>query len=264
MEALKQKRKASSPQQAREYRQRGHDVALLFAKSLGMTQDYQNDPKAKKDVIDPSGDAHSVKSGNMKWQMFLYGKSRFESDDSFRAMNGIGQILLDCINSFPDTYAQYVEDKVRYKVQLAPNMVRLADVLKEEYRLRAFLTKSIFNSGEVKYLTAFHQKQFFVFYSAEVVRKMAAAVVVANSKARPGRINETDDQKVVFKYDGTTLGEVEMRNDSVGHYREIRFNMIKSKAMKFLLDNIEERIPFGDGSIIVCGEASRYFGRWLR
>lgn len=74
------KSRASSSDEARRYRQQGHDDALLFALSIGLNEDYKNDAKAKKDVIDLSGDAHSVKSGEKKWQIFLYGLNRFESD----------------------------------------------------------------------------------------------------------------------------------------------------------------------------------------
>lgn len=46
------RRRASTSQQAREYRQRGHDSALAFAQSIGMPADYANDRRAKKDVIE--------------------------------------------------------------------------------------------------------------------------------------------------------------------------------------------------------------------
>ena len=52
-----------STEGARIVRQRGHDDALAFALSIGLDSDYKNDVVAKKDVIDLSGDAHSVKSG---------------------------------------------------------------------------------------------------------------------------------------------------------------------------------------------------------
>ncbi len=61
--------RGSSPEQARNVRQRGHDNALRFALSIGLQSDYRNDPHAKKDVIDPMGDAHSLKSGGKKWQI---------------------------------------------------------------------------------------------------------------------------------------------------------------------------------------------------
>ena len=66
-------KRALSSADARWVRQRGHNDALEFALAIGLPRDYRNDPQAKKDVIDPSGDAHSVKSGEKKWQIFLYG-----------------------------------------------------------------------------------------------------------------------------------------------------------------------------------------------
>lgn len=77
------KTRASSSDEARRYRQQGHDDALLFALAIGLSEDYKNDAKAKKDVIDPSGDSHSVKSGEKKWQIFLYRLNRFKSDPFF-------------------------------------------------------------------------------------------------------------------------------------------------------------------------------------
>ena len=71
------RKRALSSEDARRIRQRGHDDAKQFAQSIGLSSDYQNDIRAKKDVIDPSGDAHSVKSGEKKWQIFLYGLGRF-------------------------------------------------------------------------------------------------------------------------------------------------------------------------------------------
>ena len=85
---------ASASEQAREYRQAGHDASLEFALLIGMDRDYKRDPAAKKDVIDPSGDAHSVKSGQKKWQIFLYRRNRFIEDDGFQALNGVGALLM--------------------------------------------------------------------------------------------------------------------------------------------------------------------------
>ena len=107
------KTRASTSEAARNYRQQGHTDALNFARAIGLTNDYQNDPKAKKDVIDPSGDAHSVKSGKKKWQIFLYGLNRFESDSFFQVMNGMGQLLVNCIESFPLNYNEYIINKAQ-------------------------------------------------------------------------------------------------------------------------------------------------------
>lgn len=253
------KSRASSSDEARRYRQQGHDDALLFALSIGLDEDYKNDQQAKKDVIDPSGDAHSVKSGKKKWQIFLYGLNRFETDAFFRVMNGIGQHLIDCINSFPTTFEEYQTNKAVAKERLKPHMVALAEKLRDKHRLKAFLSKSIFNGGEVNYLTVYEDDKFHVFWGKEVLQMMANNLEVANSKAR--QAGQFSDQKVVLKYQGVNLGEVEMRNDSLTHYREIRFNMLKPKAMKLLFENITIKKEYND-SVIVYGGAIKRFGRW--
>jgi hypothetical protein len=253
------KLRASTSARARQYRQQGHDDALHFALAIGLGKDYKNDPLAKKDVIDPSGDAHSVKSGEKKWQVFLYGRSRFENDALFRVMNGVGQLLVDCINSFPAKFQEYQNNKLDSKNKLRPYMVAIANKLQDKDRLRAFLEKSIFNGGEVNYLTVYDKGKFHIFWGKEVSLLMSENLVVANSQAlHKGQFPE---QKVVFKFNGTTLAELEMRNDSVLHYREIRFNMLKPKAMALLYSKINTKKNFND-EVVLHGDAIRHFGHW--
>jgi hypothetical protein len=253
------KSRASSSDEARRYRQQGHDDALLFALAIGLDRDYKNDLKAKKDVIDPSGDSHSVKSGEKKWQIFLYGLNRFETDAFFRVMNGIGDLLMACIKSFPNTYEEYIANKAEAKEKLRPHMVSLAEKLQDKNRLRAFIGKSMFNGGEVNYLTVLHNGKFHVFWGKEVEYVMADNLEVANSQAR--QVGQFAEQKVIFKFEGKNLAELEMRNDSSVHYREIRFNMIKPKAMRLLFSKITSMWEYSE-EVIVYGEAIRHFGRW--
>ena len=112
------KKRSLSTEDARWVRQKGYNDALEFALAIGLQRDYKNDPQAKKDVIDKSGDAHSVKGGEKKWQIFLYRLSRFESDDAFIAMNGIGALLANCIKSFPESFEEYQQNKMAAKEQL--------------------------------------------------------------------------------------------------------------------------------------------------
>ena len=255
------KSRASSSDQARQYRQQGYDDALEFALSIGLKEDYKNNPQAKKDVIDPSGDAHSVKGGVIKWQVFLYRASRFRSDDAFVVMNGIGKLLSECIDSFPNSFDKYQKDKIRFKEQLRVPMVELANKLKERSRLRAFLSKALFNGGEVDYLTVKQQDKFHVFLNSDVTQTLANNLEVCNSSAR--RSGEMPEQKVLLRYEGVNLGEIEMRNDSPTHYREVRFNMIKAKVMNLLLDKIPISSEYNK-KVLVHGKASRVFGRWIK
>lgn len=253
------KKRGLSSDRARKVRQEGHDDALLFALHIGLDRDYQNDKKAKKDVIDPSGDAHSVKSGERKWQIFLYTRKRFVEDDGFQALNGVGGLLVHCIDAFPPSYDEYKKDPEAAKERLKTPMKELKDRLQRKALLRAFLSKSIFNGGEVDYLTILHQDKFYVFYSKDVINVMGENFTVENSIAKiKGHFAE---QKVLFKYNGNNAGELEMRNDSKKHYQQVRFNMIKIKIMEMLLANITEIKKYSN-QINLYGTAIKRFGRW--
>lgn len=251
--------RASTSEQARQYRQDGHDNAAIFAFLLGLPSDYRNRETAKKDVVDPSGDTHSIKSGQRKWQIFLYGRSRFLNDDGFQAMNGIGNLLAHCIDSFPSSFEEYQLNRDEYKERLRPQMRDLKDRLQRKALLRAFLSKAIFNAGEVDYLTVLDNDQYHVFDSQDVVTILAENFTVANSvKRQPGQFS---DQKVVFQFDGKNVGEVEMRNDSDRHYRQIRFNMDKPRVMSMLYGFSTDPIEFIP-EIMKYGNAIQKFGNW--
>ena len=252
-------KRASTSQEARRYRQEGHDNALKFALSIGLKRDYKRDPNAKKDVIDPAGDAHSVKAGKKKWQIFLYGRNRFLRDDGFQALNGIGTLLVHCIDAFPPNYGDYERDKAAAKIRLQTPMRELRDRFQRKALLRAFLRKSIFNGGEVNYLTVLREPKFHVYWSDDVVTALAGAFQVVNSVARSQ--GQFDDQKVLFRYKEQNVGELEMRNDSPTHYAEIRFNMNREPFLT-LLDEV--MLPSSDFSqdVQLWGKAINTFGKW--
>jgi len=178
------KKKAMTSEKASFVKRQGHRVAKEIAHLICLEDDYLNDPKVKKDVIDKSGDSYSVKSGERKWQIFLYGKTRFEEDYSFRAMNGIGQLLLECIKCFPDLFSKYLENKQIYKKKLKKPMIELCNKLKNKKRLSAFIDKSMFNSGEVNYLVIKHENKFHVYWSRDIVDILSGNISVENSRAR--------------------------------------------------------------------------------
>lgn len=253
------RRRALSSEDARRIRQRGHDDAKEFALSIGLSSDYQNDPAAKKDVIDRSGDSHSVKSGEKKWQIFLYGLERFWRNDTFGAMDGIGDALAECINAFPPDFRAYQRNKAAAKERLRRPMKKLAELLQDKRLLRAFLNASLFNAGEVNYLTVKHEGVFHVFLNQDVIKVFNESLEVCNSRALAS--GQVPEQKVLFRYNGLNLGELEMRNDSVIHYRQIRFNMLKPKVMDLLFARIPLARVFND-KVWIYGNASRRFGRW--
>lgn len=255
------KKRALSSERARWVRQSGHNDALEFAIAIGLSRDYQNNPQAKKDVIDLSGDSYSVKSGEKKWQIFLYGKNRFQKDDAFRVMNGMGELLVSCVNAFPPTFAEYQANKTEAKEKLRIPMKALAEKLQENARVRAFLNKSLFNGGEVNYLAVKHEGKFHVFSNKDVIDVFGDNLEVCNSRSRNN--DQVSEQKVLFRYKKLNLGELEMRNDSEIHYAEIRFNMIKPKVIKLLFEKIPQTATYGD-KVVIYGSASKKFGRWKR
>ena len=252
------KKRAMTTDKARAVRQRGHADAKVFARLVGTN--YENDPQAKKDVIDHNGDAHSVKSGQKKWQIFLYRKKRF-NDYEFKKMNGIGELLQKCVDVFPEDRADYLRSKVLYKRQLMQHMIAIKEGLKNVDNLNAFIYKSLFNGGEVQYLTIKQNTHFLVFWWEDVVEAFEQ-VELDNSKAR--REGETDAQKVLFRYKGASIGEIEMRNDSDTHYREVKFWLSKPKTIQLLRHTIQKFQPYknkaGEELPIVCyGKAIKRF-----
>lgn len=258
---MARKKRGLSSEAAREVRQTGHDNAKLFALLLNMEHDYQNDQMAKKDVVDPSGDTHSLKSGAGKWQIFLYRRNRFIEDEGFSALNGVGSLLIHCIDAFPPSFEDYKKDPTPSKERLATPMRELKDKFQRKSLLRGFLSKSIFNGGEVTYLTVLDGDGFHVFHNLDVVPCFGNNFDVQNSEARkPG---DMAAQKVVFKFNNNNVCEIEMRNDSPSHYQEVRFNMNIKKAMEMLYLFIPESENFSE-EIFVHGKAIKKFGNWRK
>ena len=88
------------------------------------------------------------------------------------------------------------------------------------------------------YFTIKEGDVFHVFDGQEVIETIDNSTVLVNSKAK--RRGEIDDQKVVFKLanSGVTIGEIEMRNDSLVHYRQVKFWMYKEKTLNLLKSKI--------------------------
>lgn len=230
-------KRAMSSQKASAVKLAGHAKEREFAHLIGLGSSYQNDKKAKKDVIDHNGDGHSIKSGDW-WQIFLYSISRIQNDYGFLAMNGMGQLILDCLNVFPQNFDDYKANKQKYKNLLKIPMTKLCEKLQDKNRLKAFLSKSIFNGGEVQFLTVFSKdtRKIHIFYYEDVVDVLAENFSVENSKARTS--NQTDAQKVLFK-SSTNIGEIEVRNDSTLHYKEIKFRLNAKKTLDILTSNLK-------------------------
>lgn len=246
------KKRAMSSEKASYVKRKGHEDAEEFAILLGIGKEFKRDPRAKKDVIDYEGRAYSIKGGEKKWQIFLYGKKRFENDKIFKGINRLGEIFIKCIESFPENRQDYLNNKRFYKEQLRSPMKELCKELNNPNILGAFLEKAIFNGAEVDFLVIKENNEFHVFWREDVISVLSNAYKVENSKAR--NAHQVDEQKVVFKVEGKTHGEIEMRTDSDIHYREVKFWLHKGLTFNLLISKITPKKQIKE-KIFLYGDA---------
>lgn len=234
-------KRAMTSSHASEVKVQGHANEHQFAKLIGGSVNRGNHHD-KRDVLDQNHGTHSVKAGRW-WQIFLYGRKRLVSNSIFRSIGGdMGGILIDCIDAFPEEYDDYLADKDAAKQALRPHMRRLLSELQKPHIGEAFFEKALFDGGNAVYLSVYpglardpiDRKIFHVFHKDDVIRALMEDVTFANSKAR--RSSETSEQKVVLKSSiaGRQIGEIEMRSDSRGHYREVKFRLNSEDVMKIL------------------------------
>ncbi|HOK41058.1 MAG TPA: hypothetical protein PLD27_08485 [bacterium] len=147
-----------------------------------------------------------------------------------------------------------------YKKNLQKIMRELCQKLKEKRLLEAFIDKSMFNSGEVDFLVIKESDIFHVFYHSDVVKILSNNYSVENSKAR-GK-NQIDDQKVVFKVSDKTQEEIEMRNDSEIHYREVKFWLDKKLTFNLLKSQIN-KVKKLSVNIILYGKSINKLSKYI-
>ena len=254
------KKRAMTSEQARDVRAKGHEDAKKFAQLIGMDTDYQNGAIDKKDVVDQNGDTHSLKSGDKRWQIFLYSEKRFKEDMIYKVMggvgDGIGNLILSCLDCFPVSFEQYKEDKEKYKKLLKTKMISLCGKLQENDVFAAFLLKSVFNCGEVNYLTIKNNDKYHVFLSSDVIEILVNNLQRENSKARNN--DQMHYQKVVFLFEDVNVGTIEIRHDSKAHYKQAVFSLDKNPIFELLTSKIEKSEQWGS-NIVVYGKAIKKF-----
>jgi hypothetical protein len=254
------KRRAMTSEAASKVKRSGHEVEAELAEMIGGII-YPG--TSKRDVVDSKGKLHSVKSGEKKIQIFLYSRQRFEKSVGF-----IGApFFVDIIESFPEKWQQYRgSERINSKETLKSKMRALRDFLSSSnpsYFIHnnkvIFLQEAIFHSSEVDFLTLKDKDGVFhIFDAREVIMTIDESTTLENSKAM--QTDQTDDQKVVFKLkeSGITIGEIEMRNDSVKHYRQVKFWMDVKKTLILLTEKINSKIEKSP-RIRTYGRASRTF-----
>lgn len=251
------KRRAMTTEAARRVKLAGHAAEKEFADIIG-GQIYPG--TRKKDVIDAQNNIHSVKSGDKKWQIFLYSKKRFEESIGFIGAS----LFVECINSFPEKRTDYLQNKQIYKEALKSNMRNLKDFLADSSQIflhsnkLIFLQEAIFHSSEVDYFTVKENNIFHIFDALEVIITIDNSTEVTNSKAI--QADQMDDQKVIFKLSDRdiTIGEIEMRNDSDVHYRQVKFWMDRAITLELLKEKISPSRKKTE-NIITYGKAATRF-----
>ena len=265
------RRRAPSSKVSSEKKLSGHIREFNYAKLIGGRT---LGGTVKRDVEDKQGNFHSVKGGK-KWQIFLYRENKIESSrylnillpclNAFTAdSKQYFQDRFECI-SFKEKYiskhgkikAKALSNKIisshlginsymRSKEQLALTTQAVSDKLCNPSFLRCFLGEAIFNNDEVMYLavedsTFKKDKLFKVFRRDDVLDILARKLYPSVSKAglTPSDYN-VGGQKTLLRYaDGRkkdkNIVEIEIRNDSEHHYREVRFNMYSKDTLYLLL-----------------------------
>lgn len=263
--------KGMSAAQASSKKRGGHINEQHFAKLIGGCVN-PVDHTRKQDVHDLTrGWRYSVKSGK-KWQIFLYGKNRLETNTILQGIAQISPLMIKCIDTLPKTRDMREKNPTRYKEMLQTPMRKLAKELSKEKILRAFLSKSLFDAGQVEFLAilpssidqttaSLNDKKFHVFSAEEVITGLWKGMTVTNSQARG--IGQTDAQKVIFRAaidnKPRNIGEIELRTDNQ-NYGLVKFWLQSNLVLPMLAEHIPESGNIGR-QIILHGKARKIANR---
>ena len=256
-------KRAMSPKAASYKKRSGHLNERHFAYLI--KGDVVGDRTDKTDVIDQAYNTYSVKGGEW-WQIFLYGRDRFVTNTEFREIGNVANLLIDCIDAFPEDRSDYLENKIYFKKRLQEPMRQLKDEICKPAIFPQLLSKAIFNGNEVDCLSILSkelssqsvpldQKHFHLFLAADVVNLLSTKLGIENSRAR-GR-GQMDAQKVIFRYRNRNVGEIEIRTDSYLHYRQAKWRF-NSPAILSLLQSNLEGILVEDRQTSVYGSAREF------
>lgn len=265
------RRRAASSEVSRSKKLGGHLREREYADFIGATR---IPGTSKGDVRDAQARLHSVKSGR-KWQVFLYGYKTIATSKYLNVLQPCLDAFTpepeqyfedrkECI-AFKERFVkrhgrekakQLANDAViksvgtntyiQSKERLALATLDVCKALRDKTFLRNFLGEAMFKNAEVTYLavkdTTYKKDQLFkVFHRDDVLDILSANLLPSVSKA--GRVPEdynVDGQKTLLRYmtDTETLKnivEIEVRNDSDVHYRQVRFNMYSKDTLHLLL-----------------------------
>ena len=284
------RRRAPSSATSSEKKKSGHRsedeyATLIGGRTLSGTQ--------KSDVIDRYETFHSVKS-QKKWQIFLYGYERISKSSHLNILkpcldsfNSDAELYFQdrekCIEFKEDYIKKYGREKakelqnldvkknmtnnsyIESKEKLSLATENVCKKLQDKSYLEDFLQEAIFNSNEVQYLairddTFAKDGRFKVFSRKDVIDTLTKRLSPSTSKA--GLVPEDYNvakQKTLLCYkklDGKdkNIIEIEIRNDSDTHYRQVRFNMYSKDTLSILIEEL------GESSIRIFNNRVWFYG----
>ena len=236
-------------EKARRVKIRGHNKEYLFAELIGGEVIKGTN---KIDIYGKDGKSYTVKGGSEvkgkagregRWQLFMFGRKRFEEEINFPAR----EIFIEILDSFPKSREEYDKNKNFYKERLKIPMAKLKSYLSNRFETHNFFSKAIFNF-KLDYLVIYHDDIFYVFDREEVLDIFDKEFEV---------INNSTIQKVVFRYNGKIAIEIEVRK-SEGKFPSILLITNKMKIFNILLNNIK-KFEKKTRNIYVYGEAQNSF-----
>lgn len=267
------RRRAPSSMISRQKKLDGHKKEQIYAELIGGTVIKGTQ---KGDVRDKNGELHSVKSGK-KWQIFLYGYTRIIDSSYLNLLQPCLEAFPKNYTSYLKDRVKCIEYKEKYisengreatkrlsndyiSKRLEPNNYiesknRLKDAtssvyqeLKDINNFKNFIEEAIFNTKEVTYLaildSTYKQDYLFkVFHKKDVLdilsEKLSPSVSIAGRVAEDYNV---PGQKIILTYKNSNgkdknIVEIEIRNDSSKHYRQVRFNMYSKDTLYLLLND---------------------------
>ena len=241
------RKRAMGSAQASIVKMAGHRNERDFADLIGGSYNPSHN-QGKHDVVDAQGRRHSVKAGTW-WQVFLYGRERLSTNTELEKIGNLTELMVACLDAFPENFAEYVGNKKAAKCRLQKPMQELLAEMEKPEIFKKFLTMALFNGDDAEYLSMYigqaknekTRKIFHVFHKEDVVNAIVSDITLRNSKAR--NRTQMDDQKIILYSSrlSKNIGEIEDRHDSEKHYKQMKFRLNAKSVFDILTKNIKHQ-----------------------
>lgn len=263
------KKKAMTSQDASDKKKKGHEEEDGFAAITGTVR---KEGHGKPDVLSPCKKFRASFKGvgnkdGQKRQIFLYGPNRVGNSNTFEE---ISSDLKACLEVFPPTIEEYEKDEDVYRKKLHPEMVKLKETLEDDAKREYFFGQAFFDFSPISknnedsanaLVLAEKDSSYSVFDWEDVVKVLFKNLIVCNSSTK----KDYGPQKVLFigpnpKIKGKTritYGEIEVRNDSDDHYKELKFWVYQGLLSKLLKKHLPLKFSSSKG-VNLYGNAERF------